>query len=315
MTQDRALVTIVTPSFNQGDFIEATIESVLSQDYPHIEYMVIDGGSTDGTLDVLRCYEDRLTWLSEPDEGQSQAINKGFRRAKGDILAWLNSDDVYLPGAVSESVAYMQAHPEIDLVYGDIQFVDAAGNVLAGQVRSKPFSLAMLLTQFSTLHQQTAFFRQEVLARVGFLDESLHYWMDIELWIRIALHGWGAYLPGVRAQSRLHDTSKTVSQQARFWAERRQVLDALYAHSDLPREARVARREAYAHCELYWGEYLLRNGQRSKAVSHLCYALRTHPRLRRRVLAMTLLLDTWFGTSFASIGRGVRDAIENPPRY
>jgi len=313
MSSQQPLVTIVTPSFNQGPFIEQTIESVLSQDYPHVEYLVMDGGSTDETLDVLRRYEGRLVWVSEPDRGQSDAINKGFRRARGEIIAWLNSDDVYLPGIISESVAYLQAHPEVDLVYGDIQFIDGQGEVIEKEVRSKPFSLTMLLTEFSTLHQQTAFFRRDLLDRIGYLDESLHYFMDIELWVRIALRGQGAYLPGVRAQSRLHDVSKSISQQERFWAERRRVLDQLYTQPDLPGEALRARREAYAHCELYWGENLLDLGQRSQAQPHLWHALRRHPRTRRRALALALLVDSALGTHLSELGRSVRDRVGGHP--
>jgi GT2 family glycosyltransferase len=307
------LVTIVTPSFNQGAFIEQTIESVLAQDYPHVEYLVMDGGSTDETLDVLRRYEGRLAWVSEPDWGQSDAINKGFRRAQGEIVAWLNSDDVYLPGIVSESVAHLQAHPEVDLVYGDAQFIDGTGEIIASEVRGKPFSLTTLLTRFSVVYQQTAFFRRGLFDRIGYLDESLNYLMDTDFWIRIALRGKGVYWPGVRAQSRLHGSSKTMAQQTGFWSERRRVMDALYASPDLPNEAHRARREAYAHCELYWGENLLADGQRTEARSHLWFAARTHPRLRRRALALALLLDAWLGTHMAAALRRARDAVKGPP--
>ena len=112
-------VSIVTPSFNQGRFIRETIESVLSQDYPAIEYMVIDGGSTDETVSILKSYGNRIFWISEPDSGQSDAINKGWKRATGEILTWLNSDDVYLPGAIAKAADYLQRHPNVGVVYGD----------------------------------------------------------------------------------------------------------------------------------------------------------------------------------------------------
>ncbi len=310
---DMPLVTIVTPSFNQGVYIRETIESVLSQDYPRIEYMVIDGGSTDSTLDVLRSYGDRFFWISEPDRGQSHAINKGFRRASGEIVAWLNSDDVYLPGAVAESVSYLQEHHDVDLVYGDAQVIDEAGNIVLETARSKPFGLPITLTQFSTLVQPTAFFRRRVLEQVGYLNEDLHYMMDVDLWIRIGLHGNGVYLPGARAKIRFHATSKSVTLETRFWAERKGVLDNLFARPGLPPEVLAVRQEAYAHCELYWGDNLLREGRRAEARPHLRYALQTHPRPRRRFLALLLFVDAVLGTPLASIGRRFRDAVEGPP--
>jgi glycosyltransferase involved in cell wall biosynthesis len=117
-------VSIITPSFNQAGFIERTIQSVLSQDYPNIEYLVIDGGSNDETLEVLKKYEGRLQWISEKDSGQSEAINKGYRMATGEILTWLNSDDTLLPGAVSKAVAYFDEHPDVMMIYGEGYIID-----------------------------------------------------------------------------------------------------------------------------------------------------------------------------------------------
>ena len=121
------LVTVVTPSFNQGRFIRETIESVLSQDYPNLEYMVIDGGSTDDTLSILKSYQDRFAWVSEPDRGQAHAINKGWRCAKGEILAWLNSDDIYQPGAIRTAVEYFIHNQQVGMVYGEAYHVDESG--------------------------------------------------------------------------------------------------------------------------------------------------------------------------------------------
>src|SRR5438128_8552250 len=131
MAQPEALplVSIVTPSYNQGRFIEDTIRSVLAQDYPNLEYIVVDGGSTDHTLDVLRRYEGRLRWVSEPDRGQSEAINKGFRMARGEIVSWLNSDDTYVPGAIGKAVAHLGARPEVVMVYGEGYLLDEGGRV------------------------------------------------------------------------------------------------------------------------------------------------------------------------------------------
>jgi len=136
---EQPLVSIVTPSFNQVKYLEETIRSVLEQDYPKIEYIVIDGGSTDGSVEVIRKYADRLAyWVSEADRGQTDAINKGFATAHGSILAWLNSDDTYKPGAVSEAVAYLQNHPNIGMVYGDLDFIDEQSKIIGNSPPPKP---------------------------------------------------------------------------------------------------------------------------------------------------------------------------------
>ncbi|MBN1964489.1 MAG: glycosyltransferase [Anaerolineae bacterium] len=308
------LVTVVTPSYNQGSFIRDTIESVRAQDYPNIEHIVIDGGSTDDTLDILRSYGDQLAWISEPDNGQSEAINKGFHQAQGEILTWLNSDDTFLPGAVSESITFLQANPAIDLVYGDAQIIDEAGNVVFAHMKSKPFAVPTILTRFSAFTQPAGFFRKSALDRAGYLNETLHYVMDFDLWIRIGLNGQGAYLPGVRAQMRFHATSKSVTAETRFWAEKRHALDTLFARQDLPAEVRAARREAYAHCELYWGDNLLREGKQAEARPHLSFAFKTHPRPRRRLLALLLLIDSYAGTQLGTAVRKVRDQVEGAPQ-
>ncbi len=152
------LVSIVTPSLNQGKFLEETIQSVLSQEYPKLEYLIVDGGSTDNSLEIIRKYADQLAWwVSEPDQGQTDAINKGFSHAKGQVLAWLNSDDSYLPGAVSSAVTCLQAYPEAAMVYGDANLVDEDGQIL-GRFPSRQTDLAHLLRGSVHIPQQAAFF-------------------------------------------------------------------------------------------------------------------------------------------------------------
>src|SRR5512141_1228507 len=159
---EHSLVSIITPSFNQAPYIEATIQSVLGQDYPRIEYIIIDGGSTDGTVDVIRKYESRLAnWVSEKDKGQTDAINKGFARAKGDILAWLNSDDTYEPGAIRAAVQYLQAHPETGLVYGDCNFINVSGQVI-GRFPAAQTDYARLRQGYVHIPQQAAFWRADL---------------------------------------------------------------------------------------------------------------------------------------------------------
>lgn len=213
------LVTIVTPSYNQAPFLEATIRSVLEQDYPRIEYVVIDGGSTDGSVETIKKYADRLAyWVSEKDRGQTEAINKGFARATGDILAWINSDDTYEPGAIREAVDWMQAHPDAGLVYGDANFIDDDGNVI-GRFPAAQTDYRRLRGGYVHIPQQAAFFRRDLWQKVGPLDPSFFFAMDYDLWVRIAKVAPLLYTRHVWANFRLHGDSKTLIANDRCWPE------------------------------------------------------------------------------------------------
>lgn len=203
------LVSIITPSYNQGRFIKQTIDSVLSQDYPAIEYIVVDGGSNDETLDILKSYGRDLKWISEKDSGQSDAIGKGFEMSNGDILAWLNSDDTYLDGAVSKSVEYLVRHPEIGLLYGKSYYVDEQG-VKIGEYPTGDFDMDRL-AYFNFISQPSVFFRKEVYIKAGKIDKELSYSMDYDLWVRMAKRCAIKYLPDYLSCYRLHGESKTIS--------------------------------------------------------------------------------------------------------
>ena len=205
------LVSIVTPSDNQGRFIRATIESVLSQDYPNLEYLILDGGSTDETEAVVREYASRVLWISEADRGQAHAINKGFRRAKGEIVAWLNSDDVMLPGAVPRAVRALEAHPQAGAVYGEGYRMDREGRITGRFPATEPFNLWKLVHLSDYILQQTVFFRRRVLEETGFLDESLHYSMDWDLLIRIGKRYRLEYIPEYMGCLREYPEAKTFS--------------------------------------------------------------------------------------------------------
>ena len=236
---DAPLVSIVTPSFNQARYIEATIQSVLMQDYPHIEYIIVDGGSNDGTVDIIKKYDTMESgsllpknqqqavglhrinwWVSEKDQGQTDAINKGFARATGDILAWLNSDDTYShPGAVTEAVDFLSANPEVAMVYADCNFIDAQGHVI-GKFASRQTDYRKLRRGYVHIPQQTMFFRSNYWKELGPLDPSFYFAMDYDLWVRIAKHAPIRYLPGKTwANFRIHTSSKTNVNDERGWKE------------------------------------------------------------------------------------------------
>ncbi len=205
------LVSIITPSYNQGQFIRETIESVLGQDYPDIEYWVIDGGSTDDTVAILRDYEHdpRFHWISERDSGQTEAINKGWARCHGDVLCWLNSDDCYTsPGAVSTQLEVLQRTPDVGLIYGDGIFVDEDGGELA-QFPTRDYSYPELL-RVNYIMQPTVFVRRAIVEQVGLLDASFRFAMDRDYWLRCSSITKFIYNPQTIATYRLHQHSKTV---------------------------------------------------------------------------------------------------------
>jgi glycosyltransferase involved in cell wall biosynthesis len=214
------LVSIITPSFNQARYLEATIKSVLGQDYPRIEYIIVDGGSTDGSVDVIQKYAGRLAWwVSEPDKGQTDAINKGFNRATGEILAWINSDDTYNPGAVSQAVKYLIENPEVGLVYADCNFIDEDDQII-GKFNAAQTNLRRLREGYVHIPQQTVFFRATYWKELGPLDPSFYFAMDYDLWTRIAARAPLKYLAGhTWANFRLHTSGKTVAADDRCWPE------------------------------------------------------------------------------------------------
>jgi glycosyltransferase involved in cell wall biosynthesis len=217
------LVSIVTPSYNQAHFLEETIQSILSQDYPNLEYIIVDGGSTDGSLDMINRYASRLAWwVSEPDQGQTDAINKGFSHAHGDILAWLNSDDTYLPGAISEAVTFTLAHPQATMIYGDANLVDEHGKII-GRFPARQTDLPKLLRGSVHIPQQASFFRASFWKQVGLLDPDFQFAMDYDLWVRLAKLGPLLYTPRLWANFRLHGAGKSVIIDDRCYPEMMQV--------------------------------------------------------------------------------------------
>ena len=210
-------VTIVTPSYNQGEFIRETIESVLNQTYDNIEYIVMDGGSTDNTVEILRSYGDRIIWRSEKDGGQADAVNKGIRIAKGEIIGWLNSDDTYYPDAVEKAVQTLLDHPDVDMVYGEGFYIDKDSRETQ-RYATKLFDHKSLASE-CMICQPTAFFTKEIVEKVGLLRADLQLCMDYELWMRISKEGKVLYVPYLMATSRMYEDNKTMSRRSEVYRE------------------------------------------------------------------------------------------------
>jgi glycosyltransferase involved in cell wall biosynthesis len=215
-------ISIVTPSFNQGKFIERTIQSVLSQGIDNLEYFIADGGSTDETMNVIKQYQDRLSFVSEKDKGQADAVNKGIMVTTGDIIGWLNSDDIYYPGALTAVLDYFSIHPDMDVVYGDAFHIDENDQII------EPYYTedwdCERFKEVCYICQPAVFFRRRVLAKAGLLDESLFYCMDYEYWLRL-----GATTPFVRinsvlAGSRLYQANKTLGSRVSVHKEINDML-------------------------------------------------------------------------------------------
>lgn len=213
-------VSIITPSYNQGVFIEQTLHSVADQAAPgiEIEHVVFDGGSTDQTVEVLKRFEPSVRWQSKKDKGQSDAVNQGLRATDGEIIGWLNSDDVYYPGAIETVVRYFQAHPGTDIVYGMADHIDREGRAFE-VYPSEPWDFERL-KQTCFICQPALFFRRQMVERHGLLDETLDYCMDYEYWLRLGKAGARfAYLETKLAGSRLYADNKTLGARVKVHRE------------------------------------------------------------------------------------------------
>lgn len=290
------LVSVVTPSYNQANFLEQTLRSVLEQDYARIEYLVVDGASTDGSVEIIKRYAKSLEsdsllpvqkrasalqsrfidwWVSEKDSGQGEAINKGLTRATGEIVAWLNSDDYYLPDAVSSAVRIFQQNPDVSLVYGDMLAVNENGQTF-NRLKYKQLSLEDLLC-FQIIGQPAVFFRREAYEKAGGLDTTFHFMLDHHFWIRIAQHGRIMHVPQTWAAARYHSQAKNRLKAAEFGRDAFRILDWAQSQPGLAETVAGVARRARASANRVDARYRLDAGQSTSALRAWFRALFIHP--------------------------------------
>ena len=260
------LISIITPSYNQARYLETTIQSVLAQDYARIEYIVVDGGSTDGSVELIKKYQSRLAyWVSEKDNGQADAINKGLARAGGEILAWLNSDDYYVPNTISAAVKIFEENPDVAMLYGDMLAVDEHGQTI-NLLKYGQLSLEDLLC-FQIIGQPAVFFRRAAYEKTGGLDTTFHYLLDHHLWIRLAQHGSILHVPQTWSAARLHAEAKNRAKAAEFGREAFRILDWAKSQPGLSESVDRVERRARASAHRVDARYLLDGGKSISALS------------------------------------------------
>ncbi len=234
-------ISIITPSFNQGNFLEETILSVLSQNYPNLEYIVIDGGSEDQSVEIIKKHQEKIHyWVSEKDSGQSEAINKGLKQATGEIVAWLNSDDIFLKDTLHRVASLFLEHPSVELLYGDVENLDVDGSKKL--ISSPPFEPVSFLRKVN-IHQPGVFWKRKLHENIGLLDESLYYLMDYDLWTRIFFNYECLKVNELFSQFRIHPHSKTTGNPEGLYLEYRKVLSTFI--NSLNRKELVSKLKVY----------------------------------------------------------------------
>lgn len=270
------IVSIITPSFNQASYLEQTIRSVLNQDYADIEYIVIDGGSTDGSVEIIKKYASRLAyWVSEKDSGQADAINKGMARAKGEIIAWINSDDYYWPSVVAFAVKAFDKNPDALLIYADMLAMDEHGQTF-NLFRYPQLTLEDLLS-FQIIGQPAVFMRRAAFEKAGGLDTSFHFLLDHHLWIRIAAQGRILHVPQMWAAARYHAEAKNRAKASEFGREAFRILQFVEQDANLAPTLAKIKRRATASAHRVDARYLLDGGQPAASLTAWTRALFIHP--------------------------------------
>ncbi len=270
------LVSIITPSFNQARFLEDTLLSVINQDYANIEYLVVDGASNDGSLDIIRKHEKHINWwISEKDQGQADAINKGFRRAKGEFIAWLNSDDMYACGAITKAVRALIRDENLGMVFSNVFSIDADNEVF-NTMRYGDYQLADLMA-FNIIGQPGVFMRRSVLEKAGLMDLDFHYLLDHQLWLRMAEIAPIQYIDDYFAAARFHEKAKNVALAAEFGREAFAIVEWMRTRPELSDVFNHNYHKILSGAYRLSGRYLLDGGFNARASGHYLKSLWYHP--------------------------------------
>ncbi len=293
------LVSIITPSYNQARYLEKTIQSVLDQEYPNLEYIVVDGGSTDGSQEIIQKYQKQLVWwVSERDRGQADGINKGLARARGEFVAWLNSDDLYYPGTLLEAVKALQQNPDANLVFGNVAAIDAEGQV-TNLMRYGDWRVEDLM-HFEIIGQAGVFMRRATLEVSGTLDLSYHLLLDHELWLRVGAAGGMRHIDRTWAAARFHAGAKNVAKAEAFGAEAYRIARWLENYPPLSRQYAAQKNKVWAGAHRMNARYLLDGGLPKQAFSAYLKALFAYPPIalkeihRMAYAAVSSVLDIEF---------------------
>ena len=311
-------ITVITPSYNQAGFLEKTIQSVLGQDYPDLEYFVIDGGSTDGSQAVIERYAGRLAWwVSEKDRGQADAVNKGLARASGEIIGWVNSDDLYLPGALSGAAAAFDANPQAGLVFSNVRAIDENGDT-TNLMRYGNWGLDDLMT-FHIIGQPGVFLRRSVLEKVGYLDLSYHYMLDHQLWLRMAQAAPMVYVDTVWAAARYHSSAKNIALAPRFGQDAYAIAHWMSGEPGLKEPYQRLERRVWAGAHRMNARYMLDGGQNVEAIrcywkSILCYPPIGLSEAHRMVYAALSLVGMgWLKPVYLRLRRRIKGYSRSQP--
>jgi glycosyltransferase involved in cell wall biosynthesis len=305
-------VSIVTPAYNQAEFLRDTIESVLSQDYPNIEYVVLDDGSTDETPRILADYRERFTWETHKNMGQTATINKGWGMTGGDIITWLNSDDTfYDPTCVRRAVEYLLEHPEIGIVFGDSMYTEADGTELEPTRPIVDFTYEkMVSTCENSISQPSAFIRREIVDKVGDLDSKYYYFMDWDFWLRAGIYYRIEHIDAIWSTYRLHAESKTVAQSKKAAPELEYMYKKYFARDDVPAHIRSTESEAMMNMCFTSGGYYLKGGDTVNAARMAVKAFEYNPSGKYKLTNMHKYLYCRLGNT--AIYRKSRELLRGP---
>lgn len=294
-------LSVVTPAYNQAAFLRDTIESVFSQDYPNIEYVVLDDGSTDETPDILSEYGDAFVWESQANMGQTPTINKGWAMTTGEIITWLNSDDAfYNSSSVREAMQYLIENPETGIVFGDSMFTEADGTEIEPTRPVVDFTYERMVREcHNWISQPSAFIRREIVKKVGDLDPKFYYFMDWDFWLRAGIYFRIEHIDAIWSTYRLHSESKTVAQAKKAAPELEYMYTKYFSRDDIPPEIRAIESEAMMNMWFTSGGYYMKGDDAESAAEAGRKAMSSNPKDRMRAANLHKYLFCKYGSTSA----------------